>query len=211
MRHHTLKIGLATGAAALAVVTTACSTPTVGGTPAPTSSVSSDSKLPSGAPHVANPLDVSRAQASPCSVLTAAQISSVGIVATGKSSDSAVGPACDWDDTSAIPSPVSIGVRFVTKTSGGLSSLYVQADSLKKAGGYFEPIDPIQGYPALLYAQYDDRKATTNAACNLGIGVSDTLQIAFGVTVTHPSPQSDPCTIDKKAADLMMTTLKAGS
>ncbi len=106
---------------------------------------------------------------------------------------------------------MSIGIRFVTNSTGGLSSLYVQAESLKKVGGYFEPIDPIQGYPALLYSQYDDRKARTNAGCNLGIGVSDTLQIAVGVVVGAPSSQSDPCTIDKKAADMIMTNLKAGS
>jgi hypothetical protein len=211
VRHHTLKIGLV--AAALVAVTAACSTPpSVGGTPAPqTTGVNAEGKLPSGAPHVAKPLDVSRAQASPCITLTAVQISSLGIVATGKSSQSAVGPACDWADTSTTPSSMSIGIRFVTNSTGGLSSLYVQAESLKKVGGYFEPVDPIQGYPALLYSQYDDRKAKTNAGCNLGIGVSDTLQVAVGVTVTAPSPQSDPCTIDKKAADMIMANLKAGS
>lgn len=211
VRHHTLKIGVA--AAVLVAVTAACSPPSsVGGTPAPqTTAVNADGKLPSGAPHVAKPLDVSRAQASPCNSLTPAQISSFGIVATGKPGDPTLGPKCDWSDTSTVPSLMTVSVVFVTKSTGGLSSLYVQAESLKKVGGYFEPIDPIQGYPALLYSQLDDRKAKTNAACNLGIGVSDTLQVAVGVVVGTPSPQSDPCTIDKKAADMVMTNLKAGS
>ena len=211
MRHHTLKIGFVAAAAALAVVTTACSTSTVGGTPAPTSGVSSDGKLPSGAPHVANPLDTTRAQAAPCSVLTPAQISSLGIVATGKPDNSATGPDCSWDDTSAVPTPVSIGSGLVTTSKGGLSSLYVQGDSLKRNGGYFEPIDPVQGFPAVLYSQYDDRQAKTNASCGLAVGVSDTLQFTVGVTVTSLSPKNEPCAIAKKVADMEITTIKAGS
>ena len=211
VRHHTLKIGVV--AAAIMAVTAACSTPpSVGGTAAPqTTGVNGDGKLPSGAPHVANPLDTTRAQAAPCNSLTPAQVSSFGIVATGKLGDPTLGPKCDWSDTSKVPSLMTVSVIFVTKSTGGLSSLYVQADSLRKVGGYFEPIDPIEGYPALLYSQLDDRKAKTNAACNLGIGVSDTLQVAVGVVVGAPSPQFDPCAIDKKAADMIMTTLKAGS
>jgi hypothetical protein len=211
VRHHTLKIGLAV--AALAVVTTGCSTPpSVGGTPTPqTTGINAEGKLPSGAPHVATPLDTTKAQAAPCSVLTAAQITSLGIVATGKPDNFTTGPLCNWHDTSAIPSPMSIGIGFISASKGGLSSLYVQADSLKKVGGYFEPIDPIQGYPAVLYSQYDDRQAKTNASCALAIGVSDELQFTVTVTVIKPTPQSDPCTIDKKAADMIMTTLKAGS
>jgi hypothetical protein len=211
VRHHTLKIGLTAGAAVLAVATTACSTPTVGGTPAPTSDVSSDGKLPSGAPHVANPLDTTRAQASPCSVLTAAQIASLGIVATGKPGNPQPGPDCSWDDTSAMPTPTSIGSGFISASKGGLSSLYVQGESLKKNGGYFEPIDPIQGYPAVLYSQYDDRQAKTNASCGLAVGVSDTLQFTVGVTVTTLTQQNEPCATAKKVADMEITTLKAGS
>jgi hypothetical protein len=205
-------IGLATAAAALAVVATACSTPTVSGTPTPQSgSTQADGKLPSGAPHVANPLDTTRAQAAPCSVLTPAQISSLGIVATGKPSNPATGPDCDWADTSKTPSLMSINNGFVTASSGGLSSLYVQADSLKKNGGYFEPIDPVQGYPAALYSQLDDRQGKTTAACGLAVGVSDKLQFTVGINITVTPQQTDPCAIAKKVADMVMTNLKAGS
>jgi hypothetical protein len=210
VRHHTLKIGLL--AATLAVITAGCSTPQVDGTPGPqTNGVDAAGKLPSGAPHVAKPLDTSRAQAAPCSVLTPAQVSSLGIVATGKAHDSATGPACSWDDTTATPTPVSIGIGFVTKSTGGLSSLYVQAESLKSNGGYFEPVAPVQGYPAVLYSQVDYRKRAKNADCNMAVGVSDALQFTVGVTVMTPTPQLDPCVIEKKAVDMIMTTLLAGS
>ena len=213
MRHHTLKIGLVAATAALAVVTAACSTPlSVGGTATPqTSTVSGDGKLPSGAPHVANPLDTTRAQAAPCSVLTPAQISSLGIVATGKPDNPVSGPACNWNDTSTTPSAMSIGNGFVTASKGGLSSLYVQAESLKKNGGYFEPIDPVQGYPAVLYSQLDDRQGKTTAACGLAVGVSDALQFTVGINITITPQQSDPCAIAKKVADMVMTNLRAGS
>jgi hypothetical protein len=211
VRHHTLKIGVA--AAALVAVTAACSTPPpVDGTAAPqTTGVNAEGKLPSGAPPVATPLDTTKAQATPCSALTAAQVSMLGITATGKPDSFTTGPLCNWDDTSAVPPAMTIGIGFVTASKGGLSSLYVQAESLKKNGGYFEPIDPVQGYPAVLYSQRDDRRAKTNASCSLAVGTSDTLQITVNVTITNPSQQSDPCTVDKKATDLMMTTLKAGS
>ena len=210
MRHHTLKIGLL--AATLTAITAGCSTPPVDGSPGPqTNGVDAAGKLPSGAPHVAKPIDTAKAQAAPCSVLTPAQISSLGIVATGKATDSPTGPACNWDDTTATPTPVSIGIGFVTKGTGGLSSLYVQAESLKKNGGYFEPTDPVQGYPAVLYSLVDYRKRSRNADCNMAVGVSDALQFTVGVTVTTPTAQLDPCMIEKKAVDLMMTTLLAGS
>jgi hypothetical protein len=210
VRHHTLKIGVTV--AALAVVTTGCSTPQVVGTPGPqTNGVDAAGKLPSGAPHVANPLDTAKAQAAPCGVLTAAQVASLGIVATGKPGNPQPGPDCSWDDTTAVPAPISIGSGFVSASKGGLSSLYVQAASLKKVGGYFEPIDPIQGYPAVLYSQYDDRLAKKNASCGLAVGVSDTLQFTVGVTVTTPSQQKEPCAMAKKVADMELTTLKAGS
>jgi hypothetical protein len=211
VRHHTLKIGVI--AAALAAVTAACSTPPpVDGTAAPqTTGVNAEGKLPSGAPHVANPLDTTKAQAAPCSVLTAAQVASLGIVATGKPGNPQPGPDCSWDDTTAVPAPISIGSGFVSASKGGLSSLYVQAESLKKVGGYFEPIDPIQGYPAVLYSQYDDRQAKTNSSCGLAVGVSDTLQFTVGVTVTTPSQKNEPCAMAKKVADMELTTLKAGS
>jgi len=106
---------------------------------------------------------------------------------------------------------MSVGSGFISKSTGGLSSLYVQADSLKKNGGYFEPIDPVQGYPVVLYSLVDDRKAKLNAVCNLGVGVSDTLQFTITVSVTNPSQQRDPCTIAEKVADMEITTLKAGS
>jgi uncharacterized protein DUF3558 len=215
VRHHTLKIGFVAAAAAVAVFTTACSTPTVNGTPTPQTNSSSNNgsadTLPSGAPHIANPLDTSRAQAAPCSVLTAAQISSLGIVATGKADNPPTGPDCSWSDTSTVPSLMTIGSGFITGSKGGLSSLYVQASSLKKGGGYFEPIDPIQGYPAVLYSLIDDRKDKKNPACNMGVGVSDALQFTITVETTATSQQNDPCAIAKKVADMELTTLKAGS
>jgi hypothetical protein len=210
VRHHTLKIGLI--AAALVTVTAGCSTPQVVGTPGPqTNGVDAAGKLPSGAPHVAKPLDTAKAQAAPCSVLTPAQISSLGIVATGKPDNPATGPDCDWMDTSKVPSLMSINNGFVTASTGGLSSLYVQAESFKKNGGYFEPIDAVQGYPAVLYSQLDDRRGKITAACGLAVGVSDALQFTLGINITVTPQQSDPCAIAKKVADMVMTNLKAGS
>lgn len=106
---------------------------------------------------------------------------------------------------------MTIGVGFITGSKGGLSSLYVQAESLKKNGGYFEPIDPFQGYPAVLYSQYDTRKETSNAGCGLAVGVSDTLQFTVGIEMSVTPQQSDPCAIAKKVTDMVMTNLKAGS
>jgi hypothetical protein len=103
---------------------------------------------------------------------------------------------------------LSLGVEFITANKSGLGSLYVQADSLKKNGGYFEPLSPIQGYPAVLYSQSDDR---ADGACTLAVGVSDTLDYSVSVEITHPASRTASCETVEKAADMVITNLKAGS
>lgn len=205
---------LLTAATATVIAASAagCSTPQVSGTPTPQTSGSptgsSGANTQSGAPHVTNPLDRSHAQAAPCGILTQQQVSALGITATGKPSDASIRPSCIWQDTSAVPSKMSFTVQFVTESKGGLSSLYVQADSLKKNGGYFEPVSPIQGYPAVVYGQLDDRK---DGSCTLAVGVSDALQFSVSLDLGISQRQLDSCSVTQKVADSVMTNLRAGS
>jgi Protein of unknown function (DUF3558) len=159
VRLRSSKVILAAAAVTTTLAVAGCSFPSTPGTPEPQGSGSGSattgpSSLPAGTPHVANPLDASKGQAAPCSLLAQPQITSLGIVARGKLSDATLGPSCSWSDTSTIPSKMSFTVQFVTANTSGLSSLYGQKDSLRK-GGYFEPIDPIQDYPAVLYSPYE--------------------------------------------------------
>ncbi|MFI9384970.1 DUF3558 domain-containing protein [Kutzneria sp. NPDC052558] len=192
--------------AALAVVATGCSSPSTGGTPSPQTSTPATS-LPAGTPHVANPLDTSKAQAAPCSVITDQQIAQLGIVADKKLSDASLGPSCDWHDTSKLPAMLGFEVQFVTSNKSGLSSLYEQKDSLRQ-GGYFEPVNPIQGYPAVLYGQVEDRP---DGACGIAVGVSDTLDYSVSVNVNSGPNVKTPCDVAEKIADMVMTNLRAGA
>ena len=156
---------------------------------------------------MANPLDTSKAQAAPCNIITDQQTAQLGIVAQHELSDASLGPSCNWQDTAKIPPVLVFTVQFVTSNKSGLSSLYEQKDSLRK-GGYFEPVNPIQGYPAVLYGQVEDRP---DGACGIAVGVSDALDYSVSVNVNSGSSQKTPCDVAQKIADMVMTNLRAGA
>ncbi|HEY3608590.1 MAG TPA: DUF3558 domain-containing protein [Pseudonocardiaceae bacterium] len=147
----------------------------------------------------ANPLDMSKAAARPCTMLRPDQLAQFHLTSPGTTTSIASGPACAWTPTvSGLPSYLA-GVDL---HSGGLEALYHRRASLP----VFQPTK-VSEYPAV-------HTATTTSAlhhgqCTTQVGVAnDTLLI---VSVTVPSSQpldyTDPCpSADDLAAAILANT-----
>jgi hypothetical protein len=183
-----------------------CSTPSsVGGTPGPTSTPSVGA-LPPGTPNVANPLDTTSFQKSPCSMLTAAQLQQLTISSAGQPDlTDALGPVCHWHDQTGT-SKMNLTVYIVT-AGQGLSGPYSQKSNYQ----VFEPQPDIGGYPGLI-AMTDD--ARPQGDCQIGIGVTNKQEITVEgqlKTGVDKSPDmSNPCPRVRAAAEAVIATIKAG-
>lgn len=166
----------------------------------PTSSASNNQDL-HGAPKVQNPLDTSKFQAAPCSVLTAAQLRTLGITQPGRATN-AGGPTCDWQDTTSSKQ-LGVTVTAQTGNKGGLALLYQRHS--KGELGVFEPISEINGYPAVIFSN-GSKKSSTN--CEIAVGVTDQLEYTIGAGVVD---DSDPCAQDRQVAQIVVGNLKGGS
>lgn len=204
-----LRVGSIAVAAALLTTGTACGS-TAGGKPAPTTSVASPSSaagragghqsLPhDGAPKVPHPVDVARFKAAPCTVLTRSQLQTLGITAKPENRpNSPTGPTCDW--RTGINS-VNVSIDFIPN-KGGLSDLYAG----NKEGKFqvFEPIAPINGFPAVLNLPTDSR---SSGDCGYVVGLNDrdAMSIDLG-----ERPGGNPCDDVKQVALSVTKTVKEG-
>lgn len=174
--------------------------------PQPTGSGSGSSTAPSddpsnGAPKVEHPLDTGKFQKDPCSVLTAAQVQSLGLSKKGEPDvKNALGPKCFFSG-SAAPVGMGFGVTFVTANTQGLASIYGQKDTLK----VFDP-QSIQGYPAIDYGVSDMR---SEGSMGLAVGVTDQLTFEVDLDIDKGAPnQSNPLPVAVKIADMVITNVK---
>lgn len=204
--HHTLPV-----AVLLCLVLTSC-TEFSAGEPTP-GSITSDTgtgspssggdDLPSnGAPKVEHPLDnTEQFEQDPCSILSSTQAQDLGLPAKGKEEDGVLGRDCQWfnPDTRG---QVTIG--FLSNVDDGLSGAY----AANERGEYsvFEPLPPIDGYPAVALG-IDDRRP--RGICLVAVGVSD--QDSFHVDL-HLSPANvgtkDPCDTAALVAGKALETIK---
>ena len=195
-----MRFGIVAAALGIAVAATGCSP--VSGTPSPTTNTSSRPSVPK----VANSIETAKYQASPCGLLTTAQVVPYGITRPGNSADgtTALGPGCRW---AAIPGSSFI-VEFITANTAGLTSLYINKDIIVNGGGYWVATT-IQGYPGVFNSSLDDRKT---GDCSLAVGVTDTLTYNVAVTADKSTPQyGDPCGMTSQIADMVLTTMRGGA
>lgn len=181
----------------------ACSNSTGGNaTPSPTAAgpVTETGKTRLTAPPVSNPLNVSKYEPNPCTVLTAAQASQVaGLTKTGENFGGKF-PICQWKDDNYN----RIGFTFTI--GGGLSDTYSNQDD---DSGYFKVAPDVSGYPAVFAGITDDR---SKGGCQLVVGVSETVQLVVNSSFDKSSPlYGDPCSVTQKAAEAAIVTLKGGS
>ncbi|RSN59059.1 DUF3558 domain-containing protein [Amycolatopsis sp. WAC 04182] len=172
------------------------------GTPTPTSAPSPTGLPSNGAPAVANPIaNTARYESDPCATIPTADIESIGgQVERSEQENMTMGKACAWIFSKGA-NTVSAGL--VAGNKDGLSSLYAQ----NATGGLttFKPVEPVAGYPAVVYANGGEGPGT----CTLAIGVRDDLvyTIIPRLGSDHPS-YSDPCGLAAKVGAAGIKNLK---
>ncbi|MFJ9784008.1 DUF3558 domain-containing protein [Amycolatopsis sp. NPDC101161] len=191
------------------MVLAACS-PETSGTASPVSTPSSSrvsgtgQEVPGpGVPSVANPIDTTRSASEPCSALTDSQVEELfGRPVTPKPDLKApAGPTCSWDP--ADGSGASVNVIFATVDDLGLTGVYRARGTNYKL---FEPLQPIEGYPAVIYGTSDYR---SEGMCSLAIGTSDHSTIDLTVTQSRANVgKTDPCQSAKTVASKVVVSLK---
>ncbi|MEC3974674.1 DUF3558 domain-containing protein [Amycolatopsis sp. H20-H5] len=194
-------IRLAAAALAALGLLTAC-TGKAGGTAEPTGSAGTPSSTPAGAaPRVPAALPTTGLLADPCTALSAAQVSTIGLTGAGEKVNGSTGVNCKWLSTTSDSNAVVIAPLPVN--TGGLSDIYAG----KKQAAYFEPVT-VSGYPAVFSEIQDSR---TSGFCALWVGVTDQLAVQVSTLLPVGQNTSNPCPIAQKVADAMIQHLKGAA
>jgi Protein of unknown function (DUF3558) len=200
----------------VALATVSCST-NVNGRPqgsATSSAAGGDGSARSpehGAPRVRDPLNAAPFLKSPCSVLTEKQVGELfGAADAVKGQPVRAGstdPACDWDDSSGVIGAF-VSTLFLT-ANHGLSGIYAQKGKKLK---FFQEIDPIEGYPAVLSDEIDLR---SRGLCIVDVGISDELALTVQVDLRGGSNAApnfhNPCGVAETSAANMVSTMKSAT
>ena len=194
------KFFVSTAAIALALSVVSCANKQ-SGSPNPAFGSSVASVSTSGAPQVAQPLNVSNYVKDPCQLLSAAQLQTISFTLTNKPTtdkSSALGAGCDWHDHHT---GAHVGVAWQSNYTNGLNDLYAKKGEEK----YFIPTQ-VEGYPAVYASESDDRPTGT---CTLNVGPTNTSMF-FVLTDAPPDQKTTACDIAQKAAGLAIDTMKNG-
>ncbi|MBB5853863.1 DUF3558 domain-containing protein [Amycolatopsis umgeniensis] len=172
------------------------------GKPSPTNAPSSAALPSDGAPAVTNPIaNTAAIETDPCTAVPAAEIETIGGKIDGSRIEPmTMGKGCTW---SFADGPSTVNAGLVTGNKQGLSTLYAQ----KARGGLttFKPVDPIDGYPAVIYANGGEGKGT----CTLAVGVRDDLVYTVIPLLSSDHPMlADPCGMATKIAAAAIKNLK---
>lgn len=192
---------------------TACTTTAAGNaipdrvnsTDVSTSGDAPDDELPTdGAPKVENPLDATHFEQDPCAVLTSEQAGELNVDANGTRADTNFGAGCLWRNPESGSSTI---IGFLSTVKSGLSDTYRSHDRGEFA--YFEPIDDLEGFPAVAWATDTDRPTR---ACSITVGLTDRLAIQTRTELSRTNVgQKDPCEAGVLATGKMLATMKAGA
>jgi hypothetical protein len=138
----------------------------------------------------------------PCGVLSATQVSNLlGTSALGESKDTGIAKTCSWAN---LDSGSLVTVQLVYAWSDGLGRVYA-----KKNEGFFENLEPVQGYPVVAYGPSDER---STGRCGVAVGIADNAAFEADATISRSKVgQADACDAARRVADAAVTTLKAGA
>ena len=156
-----------------------------------------------GAPAVTDPIDSERFQRDPCQALTVEQAGSLNVRFPGTPRDGGLGRTCEFQGRS--DSRALVEVASMDKNPYGVSAVY-QAEKDGELA-FMEPLDPIQGLPAVAYGAVDQRDT---GGCSVVIGASD--EIAFEIVLqlsTDNVGRKDPCETAAMVAGMVVGTMKA--
>ncbi len=170
--------------------------------PAPSPATASTQLPRDGAPAVPEPIkNTAGAETDPCTAVKTSQIEELGgKVEKTVTDDGALGKNCGWIFEEG---PSNVNAGLVVGNKEGLSSLYA-----KKAHGdfvTFKPIDPIEGYPAVIYGTTGGREGF----CNLAVGLRDDLVYTIVPQLYAGNPMlSDPCGLAARVAAAAIKNFK---
>ncbi|MGY6656530.1 DUF3558 domain-containing protein [Amycolatopsis sp. TRM77291] len=197
-------------AAALAALS-ACSTPTVNGSPTPTnsgpgSSASNSAGLPPGVPKVEHPIDLARFKQDPCTALTKTQITELlgPNTETLPRPDGSAGPACRW----SIPSTTEPRIHVIFSNFGdsGTAKFYAAKGTTYQL---LEPLEPVDGYPVTAYGDKDKR---AEGECSVALGTSDTQTVSINLVQSAANVgRKDPCEAAREGAVRVLATIRGGN
>jgi uncharacterized protein DUF3558 len=198
--------------AALSLAVIASCTTTSEGTPVPDSSSeqptdqpTSGDDLPSdGAPKVENPLDLSHFEENPCDALTAEDAGTLNMPLPGDQTGDSLGETCHWRNNETRG---SVFLNFLPGDKRGLSSLYREAKGSDFP--YFEPIEEIEGQPAVAYNPDVDEPTID---CTVAVGVTDQLIFSVRVSLSDANVgKKKPCEVASDVAGMMLKTMREAS
>lgn len=196
--------------AACAIVLSACSE---GGTPVPsggspdptttkagqptTTTAAQDDRY--GAPEIDNPLDAAKQVASPCTSLTSAQLSTLGLKGPGEDDKDESAPSCSFK--SADGDGAGFNISYIVANENGIVDLY-----LGQQEGYWEYWEPttVNGYPGVFQHASDQR---ARGYCTISVGVND--QLHFSVSSSGADPDK-ACDQVKDIGAAIVDTMKSG-
>ncbi|MEV6831554.1 DUF3558 domain-containing protein [Amycolatopsis sp. NPDC051102] len=171
----------------------------------PTTAPPSSGVVPGpGVPKVDNPLDVSHFQQAPCDSLSPEQSRELlgSAVTTNPAVDDQAGPTCRWNVPAV--SQAGVGVTYFKTTQLGLTGIYQAKDTIYP---FFEPLDPIDGYPTVAFGQIDER--STKGRCLLALGTSDTQQVDIAISLSEANiGKKDPCAAAHEVAAKVLENLR---
>ena len=200
MRTRTLFPVLVTGLTTLALA--ACGGGSTGGQ-ATTAPASSSSTEPMLAPKVSQPLtNTARYETDPCSAATTSEVEQLGGAVKGTDVYQALpGKTCQWNFSNGSG---NVGGAFITGNKRGLNSLYVEHQARRLTT--FQPVPPVEGYPAVVYSQGDEAPGT----CSLAVGVRDELTYTAIAHLRDGNPSfADPCKMVTQLSAMVINRLKA--
>ncbi|MDQ7810443.1 DUF3558 domain-containing protein [Amycolatopsis sp. A133] len=164
-----------------------------------------DDTLPgAGVPKVDNPIDISHFQQLPCDSLTPEQSKELlgPDVTTNPAVDDEAGPTCRWNVPAV--SQAGVGVTYFKTTRLGLTGIYRAKDTVYP---FFEPLEPIDGYPTVAFGQIDER--STRGRCLLALGTSDTQQVDISISLSEAKVgKKDPCAAAHDVAAKVLDNLR---
>ena len=154
-------------------------------------------------PKVAHPMPAKVLDGSPCdSALTADQLSTfLGQATAAERKDNTLGPECHWGN--AAGSGAGINVTYQTKSDQGIRLAY---QNVQPKAARWKVLDPIQGYPAVAYSDFDDKRH-----CVIVVAVNDELAYSVALTLGDKatSDGKDSFDIGPDVASAVMTNVKA--
>jgi hypothetical protein len=193
--------------ATVVVVGASCASPTSGRAqpaadpPPPTTSNTPRGDDNFGAPKVTTPLDTAKYQPNPCTTLTTAQQTALGITTPGTLAPGDEGAICSWSPKYDISYSFGFNLKFLPGEATGLANAYQTAGP-----GSMKRLPDVHGQPAATQPSQN-----TNGSCTIYLGATDVISYAAAVVIGTGEPHyADPCTIASALADATTATMKSG-